>query len=94
MKEFVNLPKNPYSEYIQAHIRTEQKAKELAKQKELDFAKWLESEYRNTDLSGLMPYCMFCEHCKEHFCTKDSEARVSETLCNKAYVKMQNRIGK
>ena len=92
MKEFIELPKNPMKDYIELSIRAEKKRKELEKQKELDFQKWLDSESRHADLSGLMPYCMFCDYCSNRVCTGHN--REEECLCAKAYKAMQDRLNK
>lgn len=92
MKKEVNLPKNPLMDYIEISIRAEKKRKELEKQKELDFQKWLESEHRQADLSGLMPYCMFCDSCKNRICMGQNIEE--KCLCYKAYVKMKERLEK
>ena len=85
---------NAYSNFIISTQKTRQKEKELEQQKELDLQKWFESEYRKADLSGLMPWCLFCEHVGDkHMCTCDPVQRESETMCVKAYNKAKELLG-
>ena len=92
-KEIV-LQKNPLMPLIEANIKAQKKAKELEEQMSLDFQKWLESERRNTDLSGLMPYCLFCSYSKDYKCTCNPDERLKERLCDKAFRKMQSKLNK
>lgn len=93
-KKEVVLPQNIYKQYIEAHIKAEQKAKELENQRSLDFQKWLESEKRETDLSGIMPYCLFCSYSKDYKCACGPEERLKERLCDKAFREMQSKLNK
>lgn len=94
-KNVVALPENPYKPYIEASIRTAKKEKELEEQKTLDFQKWLDSERRRMDMSGLMDHCLFCEFRNEkRECICDPTICSKEAVCVKAYRKMKDTLGK
>jgi hypothetical protein len=63
------------------------------RQKALDKKKWLESEKRKKDVSGLMTYCGYCE--EQGFnrdnlipCNINQVERESNCTCAKAYNRM------
>lgn len=65
------------------------------RQKLLDLEKWVESKKQGFDMSGCMLYCEFCDkadhsHPTEHGnCYVAQEQRVANSLCARAYNKMQ-----
>ena len=92
-KELV-LKENPYRHYIDVSIKMAQKEKELSEQKTLDFQKWLDSERKHMDLSGLMDQCLFCQFRNEkHECICDPDVRSKEAVCAKAYHEMKKKLG-
>ena len=88
------LPENPYSDYIAMQERARKQQIKLKEQARLDFQKWLDSEHKKTDLSGTMPWCMFCQWRSDHLdCTCDPTLRTIEAKCD-AYHKMQEKLDK
>lgn len=59
------------------------------RQRQLDEAKWLESEKNGVDMSGIMVICDYCTACTVNTCTATQEERESQCLCAKAYNKRQ-----
>ena len=65
------------------------------RQKLLDLEKWVESKKQGFDMSGCMLYCEKCEfadhsHPTENGkCYATQEQRETDSLCAKAYNKMQ-----
>lgn len=56
------------------------------RQASLDKKKWLASEKSKVDLSGIMYYCSYCEHCSSGFKCKASQTeREVKCLCATAY---------
>ena len=98
MKKDKNIIKpqyNPCAVFIELNERMIKKEKELHLQKELDFQKWLESEYKHCDTSGMMDQCLFCQYRNEkRVCTCNPEVRAKEATCAKAYAKMQEKLGR
>lgn len=92
-KEII-LQKNPLMPLIEANIKAEKKAKELEEQMSLDFQKWLESERRKTDLSGIMPYCLFCPYSKDYKCTCEPEKRLQDRVCYHSFRTMRSNLNK
>lgn len=91
-KEVV-LRENPYRAYIDASVKIAKKEKELEEQKTLDFQKWLDSERKHIDLSGLMDQCLFCSFRDENReCTCDPKTRSEEAVCAKAYHEMKKSL--
>lgn len=95
MKKAIELRQNVYKDFIDASIRAAKKEKELEEQKTLDFQKWLDSERKHMDMSGLMDHCLFCEYRNENReCTCDPQVCSAEAICVKAYREMQARLHK
>ena len=89
------LPKNAYSEYIQMQEKARKKKQKLEEQATLSFQKWLESEYKQKDMSGMMPWCLFCVHRTDKMdCKCDPIIREKDAMCVDAYHKMQEKLGK
>ena len=58
-----------------------------------DFQKWLDSERKETDMSGAEPWCYFCKYRKENVtCGCDPEIRAKEAICVEAYHEMQKKL--
>ena len=55
------------------------------RQASLDKKKWLESEQKRMDLSGVRGYCNACTHAHNLKCNATQEKREQECLCAKAY---------
>ena len=84
----IDLPKNPYCEYMEA---VEAKHNQM----KLDFQKWLESEVNKRDMSGKMLYCAYCQYSDGiSKCSATQEQRLKECYCDKAYRKLINSKNK
>ena len=59
------------------------------RQKLCDLQKWCESKKENHDKSGDMDYCAYCPQQFLGFCKKTHEERVADSLCARAYNKME-----
>ena len=59
------------------------------RQQKLDEGKWLESEKQGVDVSGIMVICDYCTACTNNTCTATQDQRETDSLCAKAYNKMQ-----
>lgn len=91
----IELKENPYMVYIELQEKARKKAIALNEQAKLDFQKWLDSERKETDMSGAEPWCYFCKHRKENVtCGCDPEIRTKEAICVEAYHEMQQRLHK
>ena len=63
--------------------------KDYPKQETLDKERWLKSEIEDCDMSGLMPYCKFCEYASKHKtkfgnCYAPPIERIENKFCEKA----------
>ena len=58
------------------------------RQKLCDISKWLESKEKG-DMSGKMDYCEYCSQNFMYTCRKTQAQREADSLCAKAYNKMQ-----
>lgn len=93
--KILELPENPYTVYIEVQERARKKQIALKEQAKLDFQKWLDSEHKQADLSGCMPWCMFCKWRRSDVdCGCDPELRTANAMCVDAYHKMQEKISK
>jgi hypothetical protein len=65
------------------------------RQKSLDKEKWLRSQELGEDMSGKMVYCTRCDkmNCL-HRCTASQKERVENSLCAKAYNRLNRSITK
>lgn len=63
------------------------------RQRSLDRKKWYESIAKNSDQSGKMVYCEFCDKCDAGFkvCRADQYVRENGTLCATAFNRMKRR---
>ena len=66
----------------------------LQRQKQLDKAKWLESESFKTDLSGNMGHCDYCEFQNNFHCPISQLDREMNCICAKSYNKMTKEKAK
>ena len=64
------------------------------KQRQLDEAKWLESQNFGQDMSGKMEWCIYCPYCDISNCKASPDQRyiTKNCLCAKAYNKMIRRF--
>lgn len=98
------MVKNPMMDYIMIQERARKKQLALEaelkrkqeldrEQAKLDFQKWLDSERKETDMSGIEPWCYFCKQRKENVtCGCDPEIRTKECVCVEAYHRMQEKL--
>ena len=90
----LDLPKNPLMPYIEMQEKARKQQEKLKEQATLSFQKWLESEYKQKDMSGMMPWCLFCEHRTNKMdCKCDPIIREKDAVCVDAYHKMQEKLG-
>lgn len=59
----------------------------LQRQKQLDEQKYLVSEAKQSDQSGFMPYCDYCDH-KQNGCGKSQLEKEMNCICATAYNRM------
>ena len=59
------------------------------RQKSLDKKKWIASEKKKLDYSGLMDYCRYCMHKDWVQCTAPQQEREALCLCARAYNRMK-----
>lgn len=63
------------------------------RQKQLDKQKWFRSKQYEEDLSGKMTYCTTCDRMNcIHRCTATQKEREENSLCAKAYNRMQRHL--
>ena len=58
------------------------------KQKRLNEEKWLVSEAKNQDQSGIMPYCNFCKQQNNGACLVSQKEIEAKRICATAYNRM------
>lgn len=91
----VPLQENPLMPYIELQEKASKQQAKIKEQATLSFQKWLESEYKEKDMSGMMPWCLFCTHRTDKMdCICDPIIREKDTMCVDAYHKMQDKISK
>ena len=94
-KKGIELIKNAMAPYIEAQERARKQKAKLNRQATLSYQKWLESEYKKTDMSGMMPWCFFCTYRTDKMdCKCDPIIREKEAICVAADNLMQNKINK
>ena len=94
-KEPIVLKENPLKDLIEISVKMAKKEKELDEQKRLDFQKWLDSERKHMDLSGMMDQCLFCQFRNENReCICDPTIRSREAVCVEAYHKLREKLEK
>lgn len=74
------------------------------RQKQLDKQKWIESENKGEDMSGMMPYCAYCEYQDSdliysgkivRWCTcEPQEERTTKCYCATAYNRLVRQLSK
>ena len=91
----LRLKKNPWAPYIEMQEKARKQQIKLKKQATLSYQKSLESEYKKTDMSGMMPWCFFCQYrTPEMDCKCDPVLREKEALCVEADALMQEKLNK